>query len=249
MADPEIHVDVAGYALGTLDAAESAAFERHLYVCQSCRAEVLELRPVVSLLRRVAPPERAPAFLKARTLGAIERDTASLPSEAVMAARPDVQAGERRRRRWFPRIAYGGAAVAAVIAAGIIGVRVGEERQPGAVEVDARLTSPRGSSTVASIRVTETGIGRIIALESDTLPELDNDREFYELWFVGPGDSPRSPNRVSAGTFHPDTAGHTAVRLAAAAVPSDYPVVSVTREPRDGDPRPTGSEVLRSPAG
>ena len=96
------------------------------------------------------------------------------------------------------------------------------------------------------MRFTEVGIGRIVAVESDDLPTLDNAREFYELWFVGPGDSDREPNRVSAGTFHPDAQGHTEVRLAAAAVPSDYPVLSVTREPRDGDPRPTGPEVLRS---
>lgn len=83
-----------------------------------------------------------------------------------------------------------------------------------------------------------------------SLPGLDNKREFYELWFVGPGDSARDPNRVSAGTFHPDPQGRTAVRLAAAAVPRNYPVLSVTREPRNGDPRATGPEVLRSrPAG
>ncbi len=49
------------------------------------------------------------------------------------------------------------------------------------------------------------------------------------------------------GTFHPDEQGKTSVRLTAAVVPKSYPVLSVTREPRDGDPRPTGREVLRSP--
>jgi len=93
--------------------------------------------------------------------------------------------------------------------------------------------------------VTETGIGRVVAIESEKLPVLDNKREFYEVWFARPGDSRESPNRVSAGTFHPDEGGRASVRLAAAVVPKNYPVLSVTREPRNGDPRNTGPEVLR----
>jgi hypothetical protein len=96
----------------------------------------------------------------------------------------------------------------------------------------------------ATARVTKTGIGRVIVLRTDELPILPKG-ELYEVWFVGPGDSPSQPNRISAGTFHPDAEGRTDVRLAAAVDPARYPVLSVTREPGDGDPRP-GVEVLRS---
>ena len=130
--------------------------------------------------------------------------------------------------------------------AALAGVRIGEQRQPGTTEVDTALVAP-GGGVAGSALVTATGIGRIVKLESGSLPVLDNDEEFYEAWFVAPGDTPEEPNRVSAGTFHPDEQGKTSVRLTAAVVPKSYPVLSMTREPRDGDPRPTGREVLRSP--
>jgi hypothetical protein len=56
----------------------------------------------------------------------------------------------------------------------------------------------------------------------------------------------RRRNRISAGTFHPDEQGRSDVELTAAADPALYPVLSVTPEPADGNPKRTGPEVLRS---
>ncbi len=95
--------------------------------------------------------------------------------------------------------------------------------------------------------VTETGIGRVIQFDTTKLPILPKG-EFYELWFVGPGDSPGRPNRISAGTFHPDKQGRSKVTFAAAVDPAKYPVLSVTAEPGDGDPSPSGPDILRSTA-
>jgi hypothetical protein len=36
-------------------------------------------------------------------------------------------------------------------------------------------------------------------------------------------------------------------RLAAAVDPARYPILSITAEPGDGDPRPSDDEVLRTP--
>ena len=49
-----------------------------------------------------------------------------------------------------------------------------------------------------------------------------------------------------ASTFHPDRQGRSGARFTAAVDPARFPVLSVTAEPGDGDPRPTGPEVLRS---
>jgi len=255
---PELHADVAAYALDLLAPDERARFEQHLAGCAACQSDLAELLPVAGLLALAAPADVPPAALQARTFMAIERAAAATesadeeraPAPEPPSAMADGARARRRaaapRRRWLPRLALAGATAVAVAAAAFVGFRVGEERQPGRIELDAVLVSAGRTGSSGTARVTETGIGRIVALESDDLPELDNDREFYEVWFVGPGDSPEAPNRVSAGTFHPDPEGRSSVRLTAAAVPRNYPVLSVTREPRDGDPRPGGREVLRS---
>ena len=93
------------------------------------------------------------------------------------------------------------------------------------------------------------GTGRVIVLRSENLRPLEIGKGLYELWFVGPGDTRAKPNRISAGTFHPDEQGRSRVRLHAAVDPAKFPVLSVTREPGDGNPRRTGPEVLRSTAG
>jgi len=168
---------------------------------------------------------------------AIEREAGSRVMAPAATPRP-----ARPRRRLALRFGLAGLAVAAVAAAALIGVRLGEQRQPGTTEVDTALVAP-GGGQAGTAPVTATGIGRIVKLESRSLPVLDND----EVWFVAPGDTPEDPNRVSAGTFHPDDQGRTDVRLTAAVVPANYPVLSVTREPRDGDPGASPREVLRSP--
>jgi hypothetical protein len=82
-------------------------------------------------------------------------------------------------------------------------------------------------------------------IEGDELPILPKG-EYYELWFVGPGDRPGRVNRISAGTFHPDAQGRSNVRFAAAVDPAKYPGLAVTEEPGDGDPAPSRPDVMRS---
>lgn len=112
------------------------------------------------------------------------------------------------------------------------------------VEFETSLRAPEGDAT-AEVTGVLTGIGRIVQLRTDELAILPKG-EFYEVWFIGPGDTPRSPNRISAGTFHPDEQGRSRVDLTAAVNPELYPELSVTAEPGDGDPLPTGPEVLRA---
>lgn len=236
-----MHEDVAAYLLGGLDPEERSRFEEHLDGCERCRSELEELAAAAVLLEQAGSSEEPPEGLKIRTMMAVERAAAVAGPPAAATTPP----ARRPRLAWPRRLALAGVAAALVAMAALGGLLAGERRQPGTVEVDARLRAPSGDG-VAAIRVTEVGIGRIVALETSSLPSLDNDEEFYELWFVGPDDTAATPNRVSAGTFHPDASGKTSVRLTAAVVPANYPRLSVTREPRDGDPRSTGREVLGS---
>ena len=156
--------------------------------------------------------------------------------------------------RRLPRRAVGPVvAVAAAIGAFVLGgalLRGSDEpaREDllagGTVEFETTLRAPEGDAT-AEVTGVLTGIGRIVQLRTDDLAILPKG-EFYEVWFGGPGDTPRSPNRISAGTFHPDEQGRSRVDLTAAVDPELYPELSVTAEPGDGDPLPTGPEVLRA---
>jgi anti-sigma-K factor RskA len=223
------HDDLAAFLLGALTPAEQERFERHLESCGACRAELQELRRPAELLTRAAPAHTLPEGLEARTFAAIERD--------AIAPQPLLAPASRRRR-----IAAVAAVAAAVALAFVAGTRL--DRQAGRVELRATLAAPGGRPS-ATAEVQKTGIGRVIRFDSDELPILPKG-EYYELWFVGPGDTLASPNRISAGTFHPDDDGRSHVRFAAAVDPAEYPVLSVTAEPGDGNPRRTGPEVLRS---
>ena len=154
----------------------------------------------------------------------------------------------RVRRPWLRRVAVAGAAAMALAAAVLAGTQLADDGPPGTVEVEATLTAPGGGDRQATAVVRETGIGRVVSFNSASLPILPKG-DYYALWFVGPGDSEQSPNRISAGTFHPDPDGGSRVRFAAAVDPAKYPVLAVTVEKGDGDPAPTLPDVLRSRAG
>jgi anti-sigma-K factor RskA len=234
---PTPHRDLAAYLLGALLPAERERFERHLETCAACRSELAELRAPALLGARATPPFVVPYGLEGRTFAAIEREAAGI--ERMPIVRPPAW---RRRRRLLAA-----AAVAAVTALAFVGV-TRFSGGAGTVELETALSSPTGGPERATVEVRKTGIGRVIRFDSDDLAILPKG-DYYELWFVGRGDTRARPNRISAGTFHPDEDGRSHVRFAAAVDPAKYPVLSVTAEPGDGDPRPTGPEVLRSRPG
>ncbi len=233
MTDPTTpHDDLAAYLLHALTPEEHERFERHLDSCAACRAELVELREPALLVAHAAPAYALPRGLEGRTFAAIERQAAAPP-------RPVLLPPPRRRYR---RLLAVSAAAAVAALAFVVGTQL--DRPAGSVELRTALVAPDGDGA-ANVEVRKTGIGRVIRFESDELPILPRG-EYYELWFVGPGDTPAAPNRISAGTFHPDEDGRSHVTFAAAVDPAKYPVLSVTAEPGDGNPEPTGPEVLRS---
>ena len=217
------HDALTGYLFGELGPAETAAFEMHLGGCPECRLEVAELDPLPRLLVRAAPRWEVPRDLEARTFAAIANGCPARPT--------------RRRLRWsWPVLAgaAGSLAAAAVVLVLVLGGGSPQGERLRLVGEDADVIA----------NVVTTGVGREVTLD---IRQLEDPRPngLYELWFVGPDDTRRRPQRVSAGTFHPDDQGRGTVRLVAAAAPERYPRISVTLEPNDGNPRRTGLEVLR----
>lgn len=242
------HYDVAGYVLGQLEPDERAGFEVHLENCPDCRRQLEELRPAALMAADAAPGYTPPADLDGKVLAAVAR--AAEEDEAV---RPSAREAARPRRSstgwWTPRRRSG--SVLALVAAVALAIALprldgdGADLPAGEPELMARLTSTDVEGRSASARVDLLATGRVVTFTSDDLPILPKG-EYYELWFVGPGDTRQDANRISAGTFHPDEQGRSHVRFHAAVDPQKYPVLSVTAEPADGDPRPSLQEVLRS---
>jgi hypothetical protein len=83
---------VEEYALGTLDADDRAAIERHLATCPDCRRLLDESREAADKLAwalAAASPRRLPADLKTRLLAALETSQAAeTPVEAPAASEP-----------------------------------------------------------------------------------------------------------------------------------------------------------------
>lgn len=181
---------------------------------------------------------------------------AALRDAAVTAAdapTPPTRLEEVRRWRTGPgRILGPAIAVAAAVALFVAGLAIGlranddDTLAEGTVEYDGPFDTSAGPTGM--LTVVETGIGRVITIDTDALPILPTG-EYYEVWFVSPDDSPDDPDRISAGTFHPDAAGVSKITLAAAVDPALYPGVEITAEPGDGNPEATGPVVLEATIG
>lgn len=172
---------------------------------------------------------------------------AALRAQAAGAARDasPMRALASRRDPTVVRWAAAAAVVVALVVSGVALALAGRDRSGGDLEFAGALVGP-GAEATATVR--RTGIGRVIHLETDELEILPTG-ELYEVWFASADDSLERPDRISAGTFHPDAQGRTDVRLAAAVDPAQYPILLVTAEPGDGDPAPGGPEVLRAVVG
>jgi hypothetical protein len=258
--EADIHMDVAAHLLGSLSEREQRSFDEHLRGCERCRGEATELRVAADafdaareIRDAVPPPElrdrvmAAVAQAAAQDAGGVAPGSAeAAPDERRRNGAPAPRPSLRERILPVPNLALAGVAAALVAVALIVGgaIESGKDGPSGELEVAGTMTAPGGGAGSGEITVREAGIGRLIAFETDELPILPAG-EYYELWFVGPGDTPSDPNRISAGTFHPDPEGRSDVEFTAAVDPAKYPVVSVTAEPADGDPERAGPEVLR----
>ena len=193
----------------------------------------------------VRPEPRPADIARLRAVAAARTaEMASPGADAVHQAEPARAVTPLRSRRILQVVAVAASlGVAFAIGAQVQSALIGDAAsRAGVVEFDQSITAA-GSGKV-NVEGRLVGIGRIVDLSSKDLPILPKG-EFYEVWFVGPGDTPESQNRISAGTFHPDREGKTDVALTAAVDPRLYPVLVITAEPGDGDPGPSGTEILR----
>lgn len=254
MSEDRTTIEAAGYVLGALTLTERARFEQALAASPALDREVAELSAAAAALRRGAAPIELPPGLRERTLAAVAQEAGGLarpsPPEREPTARSrtaPTRSGWFRPLRPAPRFALVMSVAAALsVSAYLLAPSITGPRPE--FELLAQLEGLGGKQATA--RVVKTGIGREISFSSPNLPILPTG-QYYEIWFVGPGDTPSTPNRVSAGTFHPDAEGNSEVEFSGAVDPAKLPVIEVTREvgPRDLKPGPTvvSTEGKRGP--
>ena len=142
---------------------------------------------------------------------------------------------DRRRQIQMRRTVRAGAAALLAAAAVVIGIVV--TRGPATTDVALAGTrlAPAASAT-AKLHATPSGLA--IELDVSGLPPSPPGY-YYQAWMKGPR------GLVTVGTFHL-RGGPGTVELWSAVSLADYPTITVTREPEDGNPASSGQVVLTS---
>jgi Anti-sigma-K factor rskA len=139
-----------------------------------------------------------------------------------------------RRARWSTRmLALAGVII---VAAGVsIGLLL--SRGTPAETYTLALHSPTGLSASAGGTARKADSGWSVQLSAVDLPE-SGPGQFYQCWWVGPGNRPAHPRLISAGTFTVGPSGTATLQMSTAADPADFPAIEITLDSaaRPGQP-------------
>src|SRR3954469_4245073 len=253
-SDGELHLLTGAYALDALDPAERAAFEEHLKTCESCQAEVKELRATAGLLGAAAA-ETPPPGLKEKLMAEVDRTRQDSPlaveqSSAETAERTELPVVVAMRQRRTTLIFQLVAAVMAVLALGlgIWGVqnhnRANDANQNYAsvqtvlAAPDAAVTrgnlSGSGVSGTATV-VSSKSVGKSVFLSANLSTPPSG--KTYQLWYLDSAGKARPAGLVRPG------AHNAAAQILSGSI-GDATLVAVTVEPAGGSEQPTAQPVL-----
>lgn len=227
-----------GYALDSLDEAESQLVSSHLPTCRECREEIVELQETVDELAFAVPLVEAPPDLKARLMERVE------PQQLTM-AQAKVESGQQKSPfAWWPKLApaWGAISLVMILFLGATNLwlwqrvsQLEETSGPG------RLQSIRLNNTDAVpeaegyILVSDDGLSG--ALVVDNLPVLGEDQQ-YQLWLIRDGEY------TSAAVLSVNERGYGGTRVIAPESLFGYEALSITVEPAGGSQNPSGEQVL-----
>ena len=190
MTTPEVHALTGPYVLNALPEDERVGFEAHLADCQSCSAEVAELREAANKLGTAVAADPPPA-LKARVLAEIATTRQLHPL-----VKPDepVDVPVLANRKGFSRRSFFSLAAAGLAVAGAGGIAIDQYRDNSRTtqqneQLAALLAEPDAQTVRGNVKgggqaavVMSPSKDRAIVLLHD-LPKLPDDKT-YQLWLM-----------------------------------------------------------------
>ena len=232
--------DLAGYAVGALDAADVPALEAHLAECERCSERLRWLDPAVDAIAGSVEPAQPPPALRDRVLEVAYAEAGADRRHERRARRRRHRTAwsERARRRIgvssVPRPAAALAVLAVLAAVGVAGVALlgggAEERK-----VDVLAAAPGVEASGELVVGEDSG-----TLTARGLPAPRRDG-VYQAWVRRGAEVAPSTVFVSASD------GRAVVAIPSGLEGADE--VLVTREPPGGSVRPTGEPLLRATLG
>ena len=178
-----------------------------------------------------------PAGLLDELLTSIDSERSGSAKATRPVAVPGPAAGRGGRRRTHIRRTVR-AGAAALLAAAAVVIALVVTRGPATTDVVLAGTrlAPAASAT-AKMHATPSGLA--IELDVSGLPPSPRGY-YYQAWMKGPR------GLVTIGTFHMRGGPAGTIELWSAVTLAGYPVITVTREPEDGNPASSGQVVLTS---
>jgi anti-sigma-K factor RskA len=217
--------ELAAYALGALERAEAAAFERHLGGCERCQADLRWLQPAVQSLpeavERYEPPPRLRASLMAEVRAEAEGE-----AEAGGSVLGWIRGSFSHRGL---RLAAGFASLALAVAA-VAGYEIGKGGGGGEEAGSTIVSRQAGGITVKMVREGEGG-----SLHLSHVHQLPPGK-VLEAWVRREGKVEAVP-----ALFVPDRAGQAETTIADM---GGVNTVMVTREPQGGSREPTSPPIV-----
>ena len=251
--DLELKALAEPYALGALDAEQTAAFEAYLARSPEAQQEVAAYREVSALLAVAATdPAAAPGDLRARVLARVGREkTVALPPRrgidwrtwaALAAGLVAVAALEIDLRRLRHELETREATMAdlqSTLAAREAKLAAREATLNTILEPGVTLT--RLVSTTAPApgiqlfwnRKTNVAIAHAFNLTPAASGRV------YQLWFI-----PKAGKPIPSVTFNSESSGHALVEQIRVPVGADLAAAAITDEPEGGSPQPTTTPIL-----
>ena len=231
--------NIPAYAIGALDADDTAALETHLKTCASCRTELTEYRQLSESLLTAVPPKQPPAALRIR-----------LESKL-----PSTQKKTRPSWNWsFSQMAIG-ASLILLLMMNVYSIGQLRSLQSTQIQLNRQIKTGQTVMSMLSYPSTErvainsdSVVGsilvdrdrNIVALIVWNMPELPQN-ETYQIWLIDAQNQ-----RISAGLFQADSGqSYTTQIVFPKQNLSGFTGVGVTVEPAGGSDQPTGERILK----